>query len=100
MLGRVPAALSTLEPLPSCRAAGHQMAPSSEIVGRDRQFPFDDVFEVTRCMTCGVATTTPRLGAADLDRFYPGNYAPYAAVPEASGSLRARMGGSVDALRA
>jgi 2-polyprenyl-3-methyl-5-hydroxy-6-metoxy-1,4-benzoquinol methylase len=96
----MPSVASGPEPLPSCAAAGHVLREIPDVVGRDRQFDLDGTFAVHRCLTCGVAGTSPRLDGEALARHYPADYAPYAAVPDGGGGgLRARVGGAIDRAR-
>ena len=46
--------------------------------GPDRYHGGPEVFTVVRCRACGLAYTNPRPDAAEMGRFYPEDYGPYA----------------------
>lgn len=67
-------------------------------VGRDRLCGVPGVFEVVRCPTCGLASTSPRLNDEQMAAYYPASYPAYREAPPAEG-WRARAGSVIDRSR-
>ena len=45
--------------------------------GRDRITKREGVYQVVRCLGCGLVRTNPRPDAASIGHFYPDDYPPY-----------------------
>ena len=60
-----------------CLACAGELSERPEIVGRDLMHGVPGSFAVHVCGRCGSGTTLPIVGAEEIARYYPTQYAPY-----------------------
>jgi SAM-dependent methyltransferase len=70
-----------------CLACGGRLRETAALVGRDRVSGVPGRWSIHACTSCGSGTTLPLVDEAQLDAFYPADYAPYELPSGALGQL-------------